>query len=63
MVRDFNLHHPRWNPQGYNKSDPEADELIDITVDHELELLLPANMVIYKKAGTQTIINLAWATP
>ena len=33
---DFNLHHPLWNPQGYNKPDNQADKLIKMVGDYGL---------------------------
>jgi len=36
VVGDFNLHHPLWSRPGYEHIHAEADELLDIAMDHEL---------------------------
>ena len=37
VVGDFNLgHHPLWSRPGYDHIHTEADELLDIAMDHEL---------------------------
>jgi ribonuclease HI len=65
-VGDFNLHHPLWSRPGYEHIHPEADELLDIAMDHELTQQLPRGTTTYEKrvdGETQrTTIDLVWAT-
>ena len=41
VVGDFNLHHPLWTGEDYHHQHPEADQLLEILDQSELELLLP----------------------
>ncbi|THC94013.1 hypothetical protein EYZ11_006522 [Aspergillus tanneri] len=58
ILGDFNLHHPMWAATGYNHQDPEAEQLIDLVTDHQLELLLPEDTVTYEQGDHQTTIDL-----
>lgn len=66
VVGDFNLHHPLWTRPGYGHVHAEADELIELTADLGLQLLLPRGTTTYEKHtidGLQeTTIDLAWGT-
>jgi hypothetical protein len=63
VVGDFNLHHPLWAVEDYEHQHEEANELVDLAADHQLELLLPSNTVTYEKNRHQTTIDLVWGTP
>ena len=60
MGGDFNTHHPAWNPVGYTRHDEEADALVDMMADLNLNLLLPPGTVTYPNAGTT--IDLVWGS-
>ena len=66
VVGDFNLHHPLWARPDYNHRHEEADELVNLAVDHGLELLTPPGTITYEKhigrRHHQTTVDLAWAT-
>jgi len=55
---DFNLHHPLWNPEGYLQQDDEAETLIDMMTDMNLNLLLPPGTITFPDADTT--IDLVW---
>jgi len=56
---DFNLHHPMWNPTSYPRQDEEADDLIEMMTDLELNLVLPPGTITFPNA--QTTIDLVWS--
>ena len=58
VARDFNAHHPNWNPMGYSRHDEPGDEIIDMATDLGLTLLIPPGMVTYLEA--ETAIDLTW---
>ena len=58
MAGDFNTHHPLWNPRAYTRHDNEADVLVNMMADLELNLLLPPGTVTFPSAGTT--IDLVW---
>jgi ribonuclease HI len=58
VAGDFNLHHPYWNPRGYNMHDARADELIEIMTELGLQLLIPPGTITYPRA--RTAIDLVW---
>ena len=58
IAGDFNSHHPYWNPSEYTRHDEEADTLMEMITELELDLLIPAGTVTYPKAGTA--IDLVW---
>ena len=58
IVGDFNSHHPLWNPAGYTRHDEEADTLIEMMTELELNPLLPPGTITYPHAGTA--IDLVW---
>ena len=58
IAGDFNLHHPLWNPQEYNRHDHQADELIEMMADHGLRTILPPGTITYPSA--KTAIDLVW---
>jgi len=62
MLRDFNLHHPMWNPQTYLTHDIEADDLIDMASDLNLGLLLPPGTITHPSDNPSggTTIDLVW---
>lgn len=58
IAGDFNLHHPLWNPSGYIRQDDEAERLVEMMTEMELNLLIPAGTITYPNAGTA--IDLVW---
>jgi Endonuclease-reverse transcriptase/Reverse transcriptase (RNA-dependent DNA polymerase) len=58
IAGDFNCHHPCWNPRGYTRHDEEADALVEMMTELELNLLIPAGTITYPNAGTA--IDLIW---
>ena len=58
VTGDFNSHHPLWNPMGYTRHDEEADTLVEMMADLELNPLLPPGTITYPHAGTA--IDLVW---
>ena len=52
IAGDFNLHHPLWNPQSYHNTDPQAEELIEMMMENNLDLLLPSGTVTFPRAKT-----------
>jgi len=55
---DFNLHHPLWNPEGYLRQDDEAETLIDMMTDMNLNLLVLSRTITFPDADTT--IDLVW---
>ena len=55
---DFNAHHPLWNPRTYTRHDEEADEIVEMMTELELNLMLPAGSITYPHANTT--IDLVW---
>src|SRR5947207_2075512 len=55
---DFNAHHPLWNPRTYTHHDEEADEIVEMMTELELNLMLPAGSITYPHANTT--IDLVW---
>jgi hypothetical protein len=55
---DFNAHHPLWNPRTYTRHDEEADEIVEMMTELELNLMLPAGSITYPHADTT--IDLVW---
>ena len=43
---DFNAHHPLWNPRTYTRHDEEADEIVEMMTELELNLMLPAGSIV-----------------
>ncbi|EDN02399.1 predicted protein [Histoplasma mississippiense (nom. inval.)] len=62
VVGDFNLHHPLWGGTGSDR-DAEAEELVTLMADQQLELLIPQGTVTYDEHNRQTTIDLALGTP
>ena len=57
---DFNSHHPVWNPLSYTRHDEDANALVDMMAELDLQLLLPPGTVTYPNAGTT--IDLIWGS-
>src|SRR5437667_4023540 len=57
-IGDFNTHHPLWNPSEYPRHDEEADTLVEMMAELELDLLIPAGTITYPNSGTA--IDLVW---
>ena len=55
---DFNAHHPLWNPRTYTRHDEDADEIVEMMTELELNLMLPAGSITYPHADTT--IDLVW---
>ena len=60
IAGDFNLHHPMWNPAAYTRHDEEADTLVEMMADLELNLLIPAGTATYPNPDAKTAIDLVW---
>ena len=58
IAGDFNLHHLLWNPNNYTRQDEEAERLVEMMMELELDLLIPAGTATYPNAGTA--IDLVW---
>jgi len=58
IAGDFNTHHPLWNPSEYPRHDEEADTLVEMMAELEVDLLIPAGTITYPNAGTA--IDLVW---
>jgi Endonuclease-reverse transcriptase len=61
MVGDFNLHHPLWNPVGYDSRHHEAKDLIDLMATNGLDLILSAGTITFPRS--KTTIDLIWGNP
>ena len=62
ILGDFNLHHPLWNPPGYDTQDHLAETLLELMTDLDLRPLLPRNTITRPSdnhAGGTTI-DLVW---
>ena len=55
---DFNAHHPLWNSKTYARHDEEGDAIMEMMIELELNLILPAGSITYPRADT--IIDLIW---
>ena len=55
---DFNAHHLLWNPRTYTRHDEEADEIVEMMTELELNLMLSAGSIIYPYVDI--IIDLVW---
>jgi hypothetical protein len=62
-IRYFNRHHPIWAANGHQGQDLEAEGLIDIISNSQLELLLAEDTITHEKAGNQTTTVLACGAP
>jgi hypothetical protein len=58
IAGDFNSHHPCWNPREYTNHDEEGDKLLEMMLELELNLLIPAGIITYPNADTA--IDLVW---
>lgn len=58
IVGDFNLHHPLWNPPGYDVHDNEAEDLVDLMAENGLDLMLPEGTITFPRCGTS--LDLVW---
>ena len=63
LLGDFNLHHPNWNNHGRYTHHHEADQLVAMTVEQDMELTLPEEAVTWRARGHESTINLIFATP
>lgn len=63
VVGDFNLHHPLWGGERHHQHDNEAEELLQLIGEYQMELLLPPGSVTFDERGGQTTIDLAFGTP
>src|SRR5579859_7734998 len=58
IVGDFNLHHPLWNPPGYEAHDKEVEDLVDLMSENGLDLMLPEGTITFPRSGTS--LDLVW---
>ena len=49
-----------WNPQNYTKHNAIGDELVELTLDFHLSLLIPPGTVTFPNRGTA--IDLVWGS-
>lgn len=62
VIRDFNLHHPSWEGADV-QADQEADELILLTKEFEMEQVFPRSTITWRRADSQSTIDLIFMTP
>ena len=59
IMGDFNLHHPFWNPQTYNKRmEPEAEHLLDELTMRNFRLVSPKGIPTFRNHNSTTTIDL-----
>jgi hypothetical protein len=63
VVRDLNLHHPLWGGEGDSRQDSDANKLLQLIGDHEMELLLPLGSITFDGLHRQATIDLSFGTP
>ncbi len=63
LLGDFNLHYPNWNNSGRFTYHREADDLIATTALRDMELILPSKAVTWRSRGSESTIDLIFATP
>jgi exonuclease III len=63
VLGDFNLHHPHWSGDDSTRQHSEAEELLQLVLEHHMELLLPPGSVTFDERGGATTIDLAFGTP
>lgn len=63
LLGDFNLHHPSWNNPGRFSYHREADELITMTLNKEMESALPNGAVTWRARKAESAIDLIFVTP
>jgi hypothetical protein len=62
ILGDFNLHHPLWNGATRFTQHTAADELIDLSQKHELDLATPQGITTRNAHGAETTIDLAFTS-
>lgn len=62
VIGDFNLHHPSWGGADV-QADQEADELILLTEEFEMKQVLPRGTITWRRADSQSTIDLIFMTP
>ncbi len=63
LLGDFNLYHPNWNNPSRFTYHKEADEVITMTMNRDIELLLPKGTVTWKARRCESTVDLIFATP
>ncbi len=62
VIGDFNLHHPSWGGADV-QADQEADELILLTKEFEMEQVLPRGTMTWRRIESHSTIDLIFMTP
>lgn len=62
LVGDLNLHHPLWGGEA-SPTDPQAEQLISLLTDLNLQLLTPPGTTTWQRNGSKSTIDLAAAHP
>lgn len=62
ILGDFNLHHPAWGGPNVLHPEREAEDLLDLTQQFQLNNLLPVGTVTYDTNHAQTCIDQCYAT-
>jgi len=63
VLGDFNLHHPCWGGENNPRHDGQADTLLLLMDEHQMELLLPPGSKTFDDRGGVATIDLAFGTP
>ena len=62
VLGDFNLHHPLWGGIEQRPPHREADYLLSVVEEHQLNLILPPGTRTRQEQGHNTTIDLVFAT-
>ena len=63
LLGDFNLHHPIWGGVVVPTQHALADDLIEITQQANMQLILPQGTITWRRNNSQSTLDLAFATP
>jgi exonuclease III len=63
LLGDFNLHHPLWAGIALPTQHHAADQLIDLTTSHDLELATPQGLVTRSFNGQESTLDLIFLSP
>lgn len=63
VLGDFNLHHPAWGGEDSTTIDPEAEDLISLTLFNNLSQMIPEGTITYEEGNKKSTIDLIFASP